>query len=331
MYDEPTQPIIFAPKSPAVGNQSDENDDYHADTQFDIFTSSKKASIQQDGNESKADNTDDTENQNNPESIMEENVEAPTPTAKNVEKERDPIEDDVCEAAKSKESDHSAVKQQSPTKYPEQKNSGKDIRKKAAIEKERLDNSAVHRVQSGAMMTGPVGGAVALASNVPNSLVKAAAMLQSIDPKTNPLPDSTEETVCQIDDAVGNHDDESDHAPATNAEGGNRKKRATGSANNQGISGDIGVRDPNIPTSVCITATHHDRETTPRHRSSRKRSTPTSGRRKESKDNIRVMFTGVAPTKKHKQVNHHFCCANFCCCPNFILTTIILMFLSIDD
>mmetsp|Transcript_419 Transcript_419/g.964 ORF Transcript_419/g.964 Transcript_419/m.964 type:complete len:1229 (+) Transcript_419:32-3718(+) len=296
VYDEPTQPIIFAPKSPAVGNQSDDDDDYHADTQFDIFTSSKKASIQQDGN------TDDAENQNNPESIMEENVEAPTPTAKNVEKERDPIEDDVCEAAKSKESDHSAVKQQSPTKYPERKNSGKDIRKKAAIEKERLDNSAVHRVQSGAMMTGPVGGAVALASNVPNSLVKTAAMLQSIDPKTNPLPDSTEETVCQIDDAVGNHDDESDHAPATNAEGGNRKKRATRSANNQGISGDIGVRDPNIPTSVCITATHHDRETTPRHRSSRKRSTPTSGRRKESKDNIRVMFTGVAPTKKHKQM-----------------------------
>jgi len=321
VYDEPTQPIQCPPKSLEVFNQSDDDDDYHAETQFDIFTSSKKASIQHAGNESKADNQV-AENQNNLKPVIQEKIEEPKPAEEHVIQEGKQIEaaENVCEAAESEQSDHNATKKQSPNKYPGRNNIGEEIFDNSAIEKERLDNSAVHRVQSGAIMTGPVGGAVALASSrpphldMPNSLVKTAAMLQSIDPETNPLPDNTaasseETTVCQMDDAMGkNEADESDHAPATNVEGGNRRKRAIRSPGNQVISGDIGVRDPNIPTEVCITENHHDGETTPRHRASRKRNTPTSGRRKESADTVRVMFTGLAPTQKHKQVNHSLLC-----------------------
>ena len=311
VYDEPTQPIQFAPKSHEVCNQSDDDDDYHAETQFDIFTSKKNAPIQHDDNLSTVHDADDaTADQNNPGSVMKVDVESPKTSENNSTEEREPIEDAKrnCEAAAvPEESGVGATKPQPQTKSPEQKNADNEIGNEAAIEKERLDNSAVHQIQGGAMMTGPVGGAVALASSssrhldVPNSLVKTAAMLQSIDPKTNPLPDSTEETVCQIDDAKGKDEaDESVHAPATKR---SRKKRATRSPDNQGVSGDIGVRDPNIPTNVFID-TNHDRETTSRRSTSRKRSTPTSGRRKESNETIRVMFTGLAPTKKHKQVNH---------------------------
>ena len=344
VYDEPTQPIQFAPNSHEVCNQSDDDDDYYAETQFDIFTSSKNTPIQHD--DSKADDADEAaenqnnpspdaaENQNNPRPAMEAEVKSPKTIEKNAMKERDPIEDaeSVCEAAASEESGHGATKTQPQTKSPEQKNAGKEIRKKAAIEKERLNNSAVHRIQSGAMMTGPVGGAVALASSgsrhldIPNSLVKTAAMLQSIDHKTNPLPDSTEETVCQIDDVKDkNEADESVHAPTTKR---SRKRRATRSPENQGISDDIGVRDRNIPTNIFITDTNHGREITPRRSVSRTRNTPTSGRRKESNDTIRVMFTGLAPTKKHKQVNQSLhLCAFF---PNFRSTHNKITILSVS-
>lgn len=294
VYDEPTQPIQCPPKFLEVCNQSDDDDDYHAETQFDICTASKKVLIQAGQAENQV-----SENQNNLKAAIQNKMEEPKPAKEHVLQEGKQIDaaENVCEAAESLESDIILLNN-------------------TAIEKERLDNSAVHRVQSGAIMTGPVGGAVALVSSrsphhdLPNSLVKTAAMLQSIDPETNPLPDNTaasseETTVCQMDDImIKNEADESDHALAANVEGVNRKKRAIRSTGNQVISGDIGVRDPNIPTEVCITENHRDEETTPRHRASRNRSTPTSGRRKDSADTVRVMFTGLAPTQKHKQVNH---------------------------
>ena len=309
VYDEPTQPIQCPPKSPEGCNQSDDDDDYHAETQFDIVTSSKKASIQHDGNELKADNSV-AENQNNIEPVIQGEIGEPKSTEEEEHVTQEEKQHETTKSAESEESDHKATNIQSPIEYHDRKNPGEETI--------RLGNSAVHRVQSGAIMTGPVGGAVALASSrssnldLPNSLVKTAAMLQSIDPKINSLPDpdntaasAEETTVCQVDDVMGkNEADEPDHAPAANVENVNRKNRAIRSTDNTGINADIGVRDPNIPTEVCITDNHHDGETSPRHRASRKRSTPTSGRRKESTDAVRVMFTGLAPTQKHKQVNH---------------------------
>lgn len=330
-YDEPTQPIQYPRKPHEPFDQSDDDDAYQADTQFDLFTSSKNAPVQLNDNESKPNDAHDDENQKHPGPITEAKVETLEPKIKATE--APPIDDaeSVCKAVKYEGSDRSATKKQPPTKYPKKNNVGKEIGKETVIEMERLDNSAVHRIQSGAIMTGPVGGAVAFASpstphlDVPNSLVKTAAMLQSIDPKTHPLPDNTEETVCQIDDAIDKYEaDESGDAPASNTKYGHRQKRATRTT-------DIGARDPNIPTEVCITGIDRGRETTPRHRASRNRSTPTSGRRKESKETVRVMFTGLSPTKKHKQVRNHFFCAYFFVHFFILTTTTPILFLSTDD
>ncbi len=317
-YDEPTQPMQFARKPYEPLKQSDDDDayqegidEYDEPTQTILCPRKPHTPFNQSDDDGKPNDAHDTENQNHPGPIMEAKVETLKSTLNATE--APPIDDveSVCKAVKSEGPDRSATKKQPPTKYIEQNDVGKEIGTETAIERERLDNSAVHRIQSGAIMTGPVGGAVALTSpitphlDVPNSLVKTAAMLQSVDPETNPLPDSTEETVCQIDDIIGkNEADESGDAPASYVKDEHRKKRATRSSN-------IGVRGPNIPAEICITRTNGDRETTPRHRASRNRSTPTSGKRQESKDTVRVMFTGLAPTKKHKQVRDHFFCVHF--------------------
>lgn len=295
VYDEPTQPISCLPKAPELQDQSSDDEDYHAETQFEILTSSKKAPSElqnkNEGNGGKGEEVKSAEE----EKIITGEAE------------------ETCEAVDLKQPNHDEErtskpppKKQSPTKHSNKKNST-EVCDNPAIEKQRLDNSAVHRVQSGAMMTGPVGGAVALASpkspHIPNSLVKTAAMLQQNDP--NPLPNaaasSVETTVCQMDDGMNKqHEaDEYDHAP--DAAAASKRKRSP-PKRNQVISGDIGIRDPNIPTEVCITETNHDKETTPRHRASRKRSTPSSRSRSESTDHVRVMFTGITPTRKHKQM-----------------------------
>ncbi|KAL7453021.1 hypothetical protein ACHAWC_007105 [Mediolabrus comicus] len=285
VYDEPTQPIVCPPKAPELQDQSSDDEDYHAETQFEILTSSKKA----------------------PSELQHKNEVKPAEEEKIITGEAE----ETCEAVDLKlRPNHDEERASKPSpKKPSQTNPT-EICDNPAIEKQRLDNSAVHRVQSGAMMTGPVGGAVALASpkspHIPNSLVKTAAMLQRNDP--NPLPNaaasSVETTVCQMDDAMNKqHEaDEYDHAPVSTAAS---KRKRSPPKTNQVISGDIGVRDPNIPTEVCITETNHDKETTPRHRASRKRSTPSSRSRSESTDHVRVMFTGITPTWKHKQMIDH--------------------------
>jgi hypothetical protein len=311
-------------KSPEVFNESEGDNDYHAETQFEIVTSSKNASI----SEPKANLEPFIEDKNDP-----------TPVEERLMERNHKVAESKRSADHSTEKSHLkySPKKQSQTKYSDRKNS-RETCDDSAIEKQRLDNSAVHRVQSGAIMTGPVGGAIALASPTsphidlgrPNSLVKTAAMLQSIDPNPNPLPDaaasSEETTVCQMDDAMNkNEPDESDHA----AESGIR--RIARWKENSVISGGIGGRDPNIPTEVCITEKRHDSEITPRHRTSRKRSTPSSGRRKESTDeSVRVMFTGITPTRKHKQVNNVFACISFIL-KKYSLKSYQLLFALTDD
>lgn len=296
VYDEPTQPIACLPKAPELQDQSSDDEDYHAETQFEILTSSKKAPSElQNKNGGNGDNGEEVEPAEKEKIITGEAQE----TCEAVDLQQ-PNHDEECTSKPS-------PKKQSPTKNSNRKNPT-EVCDNPAIEKQRLDNSAVHRVQSGAMMTGPVGGAVALASpkspHIPNSLVKTAAMLQQNDP--NPLPNaaasSVETTVCQMDDGMNKqHEaDEYDHAPVAAA--ASKRKRSPPKRNQVIISGDIGIRDPNIPTEVCITETNHDKETTPRHRASRKRSTPSSKSRSESTDHVRVMFTGITPTRKHKQM-----------------------------
>jgi len=44
--------------------------------------------------------------------------------------------------------------------------------------------------------------------------------------------------------------------------------------------------------------------TPPRDRFTRRRGIPSSGGRKDSSDEVKIMFTGLVPTRKHKQMIH---------------------------
>jgi hypothetical protein len=44
--------------------------------------------------------------------------------------------------------------------------------------------------------------------------------------------------------------------------------------------------------------------TPPRDRFTRRRAIPSSGGRKESRDEVKIMFTGLVPTHKHEQMIH---------------------------
>lgn len=160
----------------------------------------------------------------------------------------------------------------------------------------------------------------------PNLLTSIAGALQTNTP-ANPLLDaaasSEETTVCQLDtNAVLKKAAQQSSTVLNNRQmETSRNERALGERNGYD---DYRDRDPNIPGSItCINTTncdhggdrnHHpgssrhysNREmTTPHsHRSSkRRRSGPcSSGRRRESNDPIRIMFTGINPSRRHKQM-----------------------------
>ena len=181
-------------------------------------------------------------------------------------------------------------------------------------------------------MTGPVGGAVAFprqATKHPlpeeeppkgeNLLISYA--MQSNDLNLNPLPDaaasSEETTVCQMDNSQLKKEQGSTSANGLIMEDARHDNVALSA-----IQDDLGDavengyadkdRDPNIPGSieVCInTKRGHGRHpkgvSSPHHhRSNRKRGISSSGgrRRESSNGAVRIMFTGINPTRRHKQM-----------------------------
>ena len=218
----------------------------------------------------------------------------------------------------------------------------------SALKNQRVENSAVHRVRSGAMMTGPVGGStldlgrgVNVSSPhspppdlrwVEKDLLTSIALLSN-DPNPNPLPDaaasSEETTVCQIDDAELAKEQVSTNPKHLNPNESLSKNNELQLANidcpasvdnkkpNVGSSYDDDFRDPDIPSEVCFVekATNRDGRhsniaaseglMTPHHRSKRKRKEVlmSPARRGESKDVIRIIFTGISPTGRHKRVS----------------------------
>jgi len=213
----------------------------------------------------------------------------------------------------------------------------------SVIQKQRLENSAVHRVRSGAIMTGPVGGAVALSSQrpsftrpkreqhkqaqlkrahpkqghpaqraQPNPLVSIA--LRSNYPNPNPLPDaaasSEETTVCQMDNNELAKEQGLTTANGLVDEARNVKVAHSSLKEGEGLEefrDRDPNRDPNIPREVCINTRgengwHAKGLTTPHHRSNRRRGNQSPGRRRESKNAVRIMFTCINPTRRQKQM-----------------------------
>ena len=212
----------------------------------------------------------------------------------------------------------------------------------SAIQKQRLENSAVHRVSSGAIMTGPVGGANPFPTSTfptpkegskeekkqaepKNNLLVSIARAQSNNLDSNPLPDaaasSEETTVCQADSTELNKEQglTADNGPVEDGEHNGKvvhsalqeeeeEEEVLDERNDYAQSRD---RDPNIPGSieVCLNKRGgHGRHsnkglTSPHHRSKRKRGVSSSGRRRDgSGDVVRIMFTGINPTRRHKQM-----------------------------
>ncbi|KAL7549723.1 hypothetical protein ACHAWF_012987 [Thalassiosira exigua] len=176
----------------------------------------------------------------------------------------------------------------------------------STVQKQRIENSAVHRISSGAIVTGPVGGAVAFPGPKQeprdNLLVSYAMRSNAVNP--NPLPDaaSEETTVChayrkkeQVSPGLEEARDEKVARPAPSKENAFEEKDHDD------------FRDPNIPGSieVCINTRgghgKHSTEglTTPRSR--RKRGGLSSGRKRQS-HGIKIIFTGLEPTHRHKQM-----------------------------
>ncbi|KAL9180369.1 hypothetical protein ACHAXT_008339 [Thalassiosira profunda] len=199
----------------------------------------------------------------------------------------------------------------------------------SAIQQQRLENSAVHRVSSGAIMTGPVGGACAFpapphqkreeeprqetAQEPKNNLLVSYA-LQSNALNPDPAPDaaasSEETTVCQMDSTKLKKEQSSAAANEVVEEARNENVAAQEEEDAK-VRNESGG-DPNIPRSIEVhtnTRGGHGRHsskglTTPSHRSKRKRGVSSSGRRSRESPNeaVRIMFTGINPTRRHKQM-----------------------------
>jgi len=204
----------------------------------------------------------------------------------------------------------------------------------SALQTQRVQNSAVHRVWSGAIMTGPVGGAsldigrgVGLSSpSAPNpnmrrtekDLLTSIALLSN-DPNPNPLPDaaasSEETTVCQMDDT----DLAKEQGSTTNgpkdimvAFDAVERKTARVEHNDTRVGRDECFRDPDIPTEVSFVDKgrgrygRHSNESssTQHHRSTRRQREVLFSELRPDTENekIRVIFTGITPTSRHKRM-----------------------------
>ena len=263
VYNEPTQPFQYAPKSTESCNQSE--DDYQAETQFEMITSSKKESNRRDENE--ANTISVIDNHDNLGIINQEIAEEPEPAEKHL-------------TAEENKSEAPEMGRDATTSEDLDDNTKRSSTNDSEHEKHCDGNELGRSKNSEAAIPGPVREIVA------NIDTASAA----------PKSDDTEETVCQIDDAngVSNEVDGPDHAPA------GRKRRESHNT------------DPPAEISVSVT---------PRQRASRKRGTPTSARHKDSKEAVRVMFTGLAPTKKHKQVSSLLrSCTSFLVCVFYFIS-----------
>eukprot|EP01082_Thalassiosira_pseudonana_P003977 g2967.t1 g2967 contig12:1169612-1173956(+) len=213
--------------------------------------------------------------------------------------------------------------------------SGVPVYEASPLQSQRAaENSAVHRVRSGGFLTGPVGGVglssprgAATTRGTDRDLLTSIALRMNDPP--NPLPDaaasSEETTVCRMDGAeLAKEQGLEASASSVKDEEETKKKgqKATKSdlpvnakdSNNADNGND--VRDPNInpdiPTEVCFVEPMRERKgrhstealTTPHyHRSKRMRKeSRTPVENGDVKDHVRVIFTGIAATAKHKKM-----------------------------
>ena len=167
----------------------------------------------------------------------------------------------------------------------------------------RLENSAVHKISSGAIMTGPVGGLPQREGRLthgeqpkkaqPNRLVSMA--LQANDINTNALhaaASSEETTVCQMDGLV---EGEQKFAQSTMQQKQQQQQEEA-----------LDDRDPDIPHDISFqNETRRENSnkglTTPHHGKKRRSGVSSSGKRKRESHAVRIIFTGINPTQRHKQ------------------------------